>query len=118
MLKQSGAVHFQKLLPGQEALGKVDGLALVAGEVLADGFAVVEITDIFGDDEPVVLIEGDEVPVEGGVLGFGEAESVGGVKAFQDRSKVVRGHFRLSVDWMTVEFFLRTWIGCFCSFFF
>lgn len=111
-------MHFQKLPSRQEALGQRDGMALVAGKVITDGVAVVEVTDIFGDDEPVVLIEGDEVPVEGGVLGFGEAESVGGVKAFQDRSKVVRGHFRLSVDWMTVEFFLRTWIGCFCSFFF
>jgi len=54
-------------------------LALEACEVFPNGVAIVEIADPAGDDHSVVLVEGDEVLVEGGVLGLGEAETIGGM---------------------------------------
>jgi len=68
------SVLFQKLLPWPEPLWKLDGLSLKMLEIVAHGFSGVEIGNLFGDHEPVVFIKGDEMLVEGGVLGFcGEA---------------------------------------------
>lgn len=74
------AVFFQKFLPGTKSLRECDFLAFELGEVFPEGVEVVGIPDALGDDEAIVLIEGDAVAVEGGVLGPGEAETVGGVE--------------------------------------
>lgn len=63
-------MHLQKFLLGPKSLRKSDDLAFELSEVFAKGVGGVKI--------PEVLVEGDEVAVEGGVLGFGEAEAVGG----------------------------------------
>ncbi|MDB4817152.1 hypothetical protein OAH58_01050, partial [bacterium] len=66
---------------GEVLFGEGDLLALAGQEEVFEFPIGEEGFDLGGEEEAVVVVEGDESAVEGGIEGRGEAEPVAGVQA-------------------------------------